>query len=168
MDLPDSHAEMEKAAANARGRVLHEVVRLEKAIEIFISLYIARKGARTLFFKKLLVGLNTRTKLNFFFETILDFTKSDFAIKFPDYIKDLNLIVGIRNSLAHDILDVGNELILNFNYENAFKLVNFKNKLEPINFTPSKIDETVVLINKYTDAIVKLGESLYEQESPSD
>ena len=168
MNLPDNETEMEKVAANARGRVLHEVVKLEKAIEIFISIYIGRKGARTLLFKKLLIGINTRTKLNFFFETTLDFKKSDFISKYPDYAKDLNIIIGIRNSLAHDILDVGNDLILNFSYENAFKLVNFKNKTEPIYFTSDKIDETVALIQKYANAITDLYEGLYAQEPPSD
>ena len=46
--------------------------------------------------------------------------------------------------------------------------LNFKNKIEAVHFTPAKIDETVTLIQKYTNAIIELYQGLYTQESPSD
>jgi hypothetical protein len=114
--------EMVDLSYRIRGLIIQSSSYLEKAIEYYIATYFCGETSKCDFFIETLLTNDVRfkAKVNSFFR-ILNLEQSLIA-KYPNLKTDLNKILAIRNSAAHELLDTSKE---GREYYNATKRICF-------------------------------------------
>lgn len=141
-------------AALARGSVLNSVTMLEKIIDIYISTYYSQKGKQNQFFRIFMSRTEFKRKIDIFKETVI-IHQPNFKKDYPSYLDDLRKIIDSRNIFAHEVLDISQDGMINYN-KGSLQFDNFKKDRKKNTFNDLEINSLRELIHKYSEIIKDL------------
>ena len=139
-------------AAKARGQILQEVTIFEQMIEIYLSMYYAQKGKQIDFKSAFLQKMGFRNKVETFVYTITKY-QNQFKINNPNYKKDLNAILKIRNIVAHEVLNPIGE---DYDTKGVLEFNNLRKTPKITPYSEEQISAHINSIIKYTFEVQKL------------
>ncbi len=151
MDINDK---MHLNASMARGVIINQVAMLEKLIDVYLSAFYAQKGKQNMFMLAFLSKTEIKRKVQIFKETIDKYDNS-FKKRFIDYSSEFESILKMRNTLAHEVLDVSDKGILKFT-EGLLSFDNFRANRVVTEYTTDDINKMDSLIQSYIEGIRKL------------
>ncbi len=154
MDNQKIFNKMDIAASNARGNFLNQITKLEKVIDVYLSMYFSQTGKQNTFMRVFLSKTELTRKINIFKESVSSY-KNGFKKSCPKYINELEIILKTRNVFAHEVIDLSEAGIVKFN-EDILVFDNFRKNRIKTEYTKERLQREVELIGKYITSINKL------------
>ena len=157
---------MQNNVSIARGFILNEVVLLESAVEMYLSLYFAQKGTREVFMHHFLSQIGFSKKLDIFRITIAK-KKNTFTANNPSFSIDLGRLIKDRNAFAHEVINISDVSEVEYAANKTFSFINFKKpKAKAKRYSPKEIQEIIDLSRKYYNELTDYNQKLYSSSSP--